>query len=144
MLMNMFNDDERKIFNKEFNFGTPKEAEILSILEEYFGETFLEPENQFSAFDLYNDTTQIEIKSRRNNYRAYPTTLIGTNKAIKTDKKQLFVFNFLDGIYYIQYDEERFSFWIDNFTRNSRIGLETEANKYFYIPITELTLIKQK
>ena len=142
--MNMFNDDERKIFNKEYNFGTPKEAEILSVLEEYFGETFLEPENQFSAFDLYNDTTQIEIKSRRNNYRAYPTTLIGTNKAIKTDKKQLFVFNFLDGIYYIQYDEERFSFWIDNFTRNSRIGLETEANKYFYIPITELTLIKQK
>lgn len=144
MLISMFGEEERKIFNKEFNFGTPKEAEILCVLEEYFGETFNRSEDQFSAFDLYNDTTQIEIKSRRNNFKAYPTTLIGTNKAIKTDKKQIFVFNFLDGIYYIEYEEERFKYWVDNFTRNSRIGLETEPNKYFYIPITELTLIKQK
>ena len=50
MLMNMFGEEERKIFNKEFNFGTPKENEILSILEEYFGETFNRSENQFSAF----------------------------------------------------------------------------------------------
>jgi hypothetical protein len=60
------------------------------------------------------------------------------------NKNREFVFNFIDSIYYIEYDEERFNPWIDNFTRNSRIGLETEPNKYFYIPITELTLIKQK
>ena len=48
----------------------------------------------------------IELKSRRNTYQKYNTTIIGSNKIdyVKTlNKKCYFVFCYLDGLYYIEY-----------------------------------------
>jgi len=66
------------------------------------------------------------------------------NKAINTNKAQLFIFNFSDSIYYIQYEEDKFKSWIKPFQRDSRKDFEKNPKEYFHIPIEELILIKKK
>ena len=81
---------------KDLKFGLLKEQQ-------------LEKTSQYSAFDFYNEDTMIELKSRRNHYSKYPTTIITENKLIFARKNPgcnyIFVFAFTDGIYYHKFDE---------------------------------------
>jgi len=140
----MFRHKEKEVFEKDNKFGLEEEDIILPILEEFFSEKFIKSENEYEFYDSYNTDKQIEIKSRRNAYNDFSTTLIGINKAINTNKAQLFVFNFTDSIYYIEYDEDKFKPWIKPYQRDSRKNFEKIPKDYFYIPIEELILIKKK
>ena len=86
-------------------FGKLKEIEIKEILEQYYN-TKLNTSSKYNLIDFYNDDIYIELKSRRNTYQKYNTTIIGSNKIdyVKTlNKKCYFVFCYLDRLYYIEY-----------------------------------------
>ena len=82
-------------------FGKLKETEIKEILEGFFN-TKLNTTSKYNLIDFYNDDIYIELKSRRNTYNKFNTTIIGSNKIdyVKT-LKCYFVFNYLDGLYFI-------------------------------------------
>ena len=55
---------------------------------------------QIIDFSYYNTNLYIELKSRRNTYSKFDTTIIGSNKidyAKSLNKKVIFVFNFIYG-----------------------------------------------
>ena len=86
-------------------FGKLKEIEIKQILEQYFNTT-LQTSSKYNLIDFQNEDLYIELKSRRNTYSKFDTTIIGKNKidyAKSLNKKVIFVFNFIDGLYYIEY-----------------------------------------
>ena len=88
-------------------FGKLKEVEIKEILEGFFN-TKLNTSSKYGLIDFYNDDLYIELKSRRNTYSKFDTTIIGSNKidyAKSLNKKVIFVFNFIDGLYFIEYSD---------------------------------------
>ena len=67
-------------------FGTQSENSCKSLIEKLTGPLInTEP---FHLFDFYNDDYLVELKSRRNNYDKYPTTMIGKNKIDKAAREQ--------------------------------------------------------
>lgn len=116
-------------------FGKLKEIEIKEILEQYFN-TKLITSSKYNLIDFYNDEIYIELKSRRNTYQKYNTTIIGCNKIdyVKTlNKKCHFVFCYLDGLYYIEYSNIFDSFDIEEeyIYRDGKKELKTN----YHIPI---------
>lgn len=128
------------ILNKDIKYGTGLECKVINTLGEYFKEDIKKAEDMYSPFDAYSENTKYEIKSRRNKYNAYPTTIIAVDKT-RTKGRLVFVFHFLDGLYYIEYEPVIFSsFNIQNVSAIRRGGVRTEKPHYF-IPIENLTKI---
>ena len=95
----------------DLQFGKNKEIEIHKMLECYFTTT-LQISSKYGLMDFYNDDFYIELKSRRNTYNKYNTTIIGSNKIdyVKTlNKKSYFVFYFIDGLFLIEYSDNIFN-----------------------------------
>ena len=91
----------------DLQFGKNKEIEIHKMLECYFTTT-LQISSKYGLMDFYNDDIFIELKSRRNTYNKYNSTIIGSNKIdyVKTlNKKCYFVFYFIDGLFLIEYSD---------------------------------------
>jgi hypothetical protein len=128
----------KTIIENDYQYGRQKECEILNKMNEYFHDNITQTEARYDAKDYVGDKYRYEVKSRRINYNQYPTTIIPTDKVMDNI---YFLFNFIDGLYYIRYNKEVFSkFKIDYFHR--RDGGQNNKNKlYFYIPINELTQI---
>ena len=116
-------------------FGKLKEVEIKEILEGFFN-TKLNTSSKYNLIDFYNDDIYIELKSRRNTYQKYNTTIIGSNKIdyVKTlNKKCYFVFCYLDGLYYIEYSNifDSFDLCEEYIFRDGKKELKTN----YHIPI---------
>jgi hypothetical protein len=128
----------KTIIENDYQYGRQKECEILDKMNKYFMDNITQTENRFDTKDYVGDKNKYEVKSRRIYYKSYPTTIIPTDKV---NENIIFLFNFIDGLYYIRYNKEVFSnFKIDYFHR--RDGGQNNKNKlYFYIPINELTQI---
>jgi hypothetical protein len=114
-------------------FGKLKEVEIKEILEGFFN-TKLNTSSKYNLIDFYNDEIYIELKSRRNTYQKYNTTIIGSNKIdfVKTlNKKSLFVFNFIDGLYFIEYSPlfDSFDIYEEYIYRDGKKELKTNYHK---------------
>ena len=95
----------------DLQFGKNKELEIKEMLECYFSTT-LQISSKYGLMDFFNDDIYIELKSRRNTYNKYNTTIIGSNKIdyVKTlNKKSYFVFFFIDGLFLIEYSDNIFN-----------------------------------
>ena len=128
-----------RTFNKtEYDWGIKKELECLPFISEVLDDVIHNKET-YNDFDYYTDTYDIELKSRRNKKDTYSTTIttkIKRDKAIKSKKKVLWIFNFTDGLYYLNYEDHKDT--INNlqvekfFTRNGiRYNIE--------IPVTILS-----
>ena len=116
-------------------FEKLKEVEIKEILEGFFN-TKLNTSSKYNLIDFYNDEIYIELKSRRNTYQKYNTTIIGSNKIdyVKTlNKKCYFVFCYLDGLYYIEYSNifDSFDLCEEYIFRDNKKELKTN----YHIPI---------
>lgn len=128
--------------NRDLEFGFEKEKELLNKLKT------LDPninfsKNKFCCYDFESDNTIIELKSRRNKYNKYPTTMIGNNKIKKflsLDKDVYLVFSFTDGIYYVKCDDELINECSINTGGRYDRG-KPELNEYCYIPIKFLNPI---
>jgi hypothetical protein len=129
-----------EVLNADLAFGLAKEDPVINKLATHFGENIVKAEDKYSPFDAYSEKTKYEIKSRRNNYNTFPTTIIAVDKT-RTKGRLVFVFHFLDGLYYIEYEPTLFStFNIENVSAIRRNGVRTEKPHYF-IPIENLTKI---
>jgi hypothetical protein len=128
-------------FECDYIYGEQQENKLYEIIKNGFEwSTPLQKGTRYSKYDYYNDDTNIELKSRKNKYKTYPTTMLTLNK-LSTDKELLLLFNFIDGVYFIQYDKDMFSkFEVKDF---SRANLRGDEKKHIYIPITKLELLHQ-
>lgn len=126
--------------NDDCKYGNEKELIILPIINKYFNRNIIKLTDKYSKYDYEDAIYKYELKSRTNNYNKYPTTLIACDKL--TNNKIIFLFNFTDGLYYIEYDRKLFSkFDKKPFVRNYREGTTDIKKDYLFIPIEYLKKI---
>lgn len=140
-----FAGNELELLNADLAFGLPKEDPVLDKLRKHFAEDIAKSSYQYCPHDGFSKTTEYEIKSRRNRYNQYPTTIVPVSKVRNMKRSRLvFVFNFTDGLYYAEYDKEKFAKYNIKMVeavrkRNGVVGKTIEP--HFEIPITDLIYI---
>jgi hypothetical protein len=123
---------------QDLKFGKEKELEVLEILEEYFKDDIVLINQKYCTYDYKGIKNIYELKSRRCLYNTYETTIIGRDK-IK--ENMIFIFSFIDGIYYIKYNELKFDkYEYKLFKRYDRGTIDKEKD-YLFIPIKDLIKI---
>ena len=127
---------------KDMVLGLSGEDKVLNFLNETNECEFKQYPNKWATFDFYSDDDHIvELKSRRNSYSKYDTTMIGVNKLSKAlsdnTKKYVFLFLFTDGLY--KWDLNRGQYYIKYGGRQDR-GID-ERKTYAFINIDNLTLL---
>lgn len=127
-----------KSIEKDRKFGLANEKLVIEILKSYFNENITPTTGRYCPYDAYSDTTKYEIKTRRNKYNTYPTTII-TIKKLNTKGNLKFVFSFTDGLYYIDYDKILFSTFLEQDI--SYLREHTKPVSHILIPIQLLIKI---
>jgi len=129
-----------KVFREELKNGLEIQEIVLPLIINYFKREIKHTQGRFNRYDYEDTNYNYELKSRTNNYKKYPTTLIGLDKV---SNNTIFLFYFTDGLYYIEYDKELFdTFEVKDFVRNPRLGKIDKPKKYIYIPIEYLKIVK--
>jgi len=132
-------------YENDYIWGEKQQQKIFPILgTKWEG---LKEQGRYAKYDAVSDTVHMEIKSRKDlRKNSYPTTLLTMNKISDTSKTNIFVFNFVfdrvnnkSEIYYIEYDEEKFS----NYERRmfSRAQIKSDEKEYVYIPVEDLVFL---
>ena len=135
-------------YENDYLWGEKQQKRIFPILEKKW--EGIVAQGRYAKYDAVSETVNIEIKSRKNRYNAYPTTMLTMNKISDLSKTNIFVFNFVaeptvphlprdHSIYYIEYDPDRFSKYTK--TMFSRAEIESDEKEYVFIPIEDLTLL---
>ena len=132
-------------YENDYNWGEAQQRKIMPTLKQKWND--IEEQDRWSKYDFISPSVNIEVKSRKNAYNKYPTTLLTCNKVDDLTKKNIFVFNFihdlkknLSEIYYIEYDKKKF----DTYQKEmfSRANIQSDEKEYYYIPIEDLTLLE--
>ena len=127
----------------DYNFGVESENIVLDTLKAYFSDNSIIKLNKSHTFDFKGTNKYIELKTRRNNYLKYDSTIIGLNKfkeASQLDEDVYFVFKFTDGLYMYKYDKEyQLNIKFNHCSRKDR-GYK-EINDYVFLPIEMLIKI---
>jgi hypothetical protein len=130
-----------RTFAADYAIGTTAESTLLPVFNTFFKTTF-QPTGKYDPFDYTSPTIDIELKTRTNTYRRYPTTMIPYSKVLhakSSPRTTIFAFNFTDGLYYIEYDPTLFSSFLTNeFQRDDRQDHRDRPQEYLYIPIQSL------
>ena len=130
-------------WNNSYEYGKVQEDKVYPVIKEYFdADTITQSKGQYAKYDYIGDGVNYELKSRTNKYDAYPTTMLTCNKFPTTkDTRLICLFNFTDKLAFIEYDEEKFH----TFTTAlfSRAGCCWDEKNHIYIPIEDLTVIKE-
>ena len=128
-------------FATDYANGLKAEQVLLPIFNAFFNTTFTKTDT-YDPFDFISPTLNLELKSRTNKYRQYPTTLLPSSKLVAADRsptETIFAFKFTDGLYYIKYDKTLFSsFPTNEFQRDDRSDHTDRRQTYTYIPIKYL------
>jgi len=138
------------IYKKDYDFGIAAEKQLQPKLEEFFKLDLIKTIGKYNLFDFIGKDTYIEIKSRKNTKKQYPTTIVGCNKIRKADElikkgnKVIFIFNFTDSLDFWEYkDYECIKTYNTRvISRNDRPG--HKGSDYLEIPITDLLNISKK
>jgi hypothetical protein len=130
-----------RTFKADYNLGTKNEIMILPKLINYFKRDIVKTNGMYDKFDFKDDEYFYELKTRTNTYKSYPTTLIPFDK-IEDGKKIILLFNFTDGLYYIEYNKMVFdTFEKKEFKRGYRYDINDIKKDYYFIPIEYLISI---
>jgi hypothetical protein len=130
-------------FKLDYSFGKTNEDIVLTQIQKFFTNDGIikKEEDTYSKYDFKGDTYLYELKSRNVHYKKFATTIIPYDKIIE-NTKQIFLFNFIDGLYYIEYDKDVFSkFELSDFQRHKREDYNDIKKLYFHIPIKKLIKI---
>ena len=130
-------------YPEDYKFGIKEEAEHLNTLRKYFKSDIKRSDSEFAKHDFYDDKYTFEMKSRKMFFDRHQETMITFDKIeLEEGKKLILIFNFWNGLYYIEYDEEKFK----KYTKDlfSRAKLESNEKIHLYIPTEDLHLIKPK
>lgn len=127
-------------YPEDYNYGIKNEDRVLDCINLYFNKLIKKCENKYERYDFFDDECIFELKSRKNKYNTYSTTMITANKLEQEINKQLILlFDFTDGLYYIKYDKEQFSKYFKQ--PFSRCGIKSDEKIHIYIPIRDLIKI---
>ena len=126
------------LYPADYKFGTAQEDLVLQKIQKFFERDIKKSEDRFAKSDFFDDEYYYELKSRKNAYSKYPTTMITEDK-IREDKKLILLFNFTDGLYSIGYDKEKFSKYEKKMF--SRVNISWNEKPHVYIPIQDLTRV---
>ena len=138
------NKNYKDLLSKEVIYGVDKENDLLQTIKNKFGNDIIKIENKFSIYDFGNDDILIELKSRKCKKCSFNTTMIGQNKIDYLYKQYdmynktcYCMFNFSDGLYYININKETVKQFNMNQSggRNDRGRNEIKNKGYCYIPI---------
>lgn len=126
----------------DLKFGYNNENDIINLLNSTFSDVFKNTKELYGAYHNYDfegsNGKKIEMKSRRVRYNDFPTTIIPVHKCKNVNAPNLFVFQFIDGVYYIEYDEIKFNdYEIKNIVSNRQNKFENKP--HYFIPIQNLT-----
>ena len=132
-----------EILNADLNFGFAKEEEVIPMLEEIFNESIMRAPYRYSPFDAQSDEARYEIKCRRCNSTEYNETIITVDKIQRTPKNKplRLVFGFTDGLYYIEYEKERFEEYPIRPISAVKWNGQKEARDHYHIPVGHLVRI---
>jgi len=126
-------------FVADYVFGKTEEERVLMKMCRFFNEE-IKPTSKYCKWDFESDATIYELKSRKVNSKTYDEVLINYSKIQPIHKPQYFLFNFIDGLFYIKYDEELFTnFELKLFKREGRTDCKDKADVCCYIPNKYLT-----
>ena len=93
-------------FNQDYEKGISNEDRVLEFLNKDNVNKFCKCSKNYE-FDFMNSEYIIELKSRRNNFNKYPSTMCGYNKLKiaedNPENKYKFLFLFTDGLYEDEY-----------------------------------------
>jgi hypothetical protein len=92
--------------NSEYGFGLKGELACNDLICEQF--KVKKNISRWATFDFESDECLVELKTRRIKSTQYKDVMMNApkiDKARETDKKVIFVYNFLDGLYYWEFDK---------------------------------------
>lgn len=132
-------------FASDYAFGTANETPVQKKVEQFL-ETPLIRRGGMSTFDYDNDKIFCEVKSRRIPHNAYPTAIIGANKVDEAQRNPKntywFFFDYVDGLYGVKYDEEKFSqYERTDYSRGDRADYHNRPQECVFIPSSDLVRI---
>lgn len=126
------------LLKRDLKYGKENEIKILDTINKYFNDNIELVKSSYCQYDFIGNNNTYELKTRRNAYNEYPTTIIPQSK-IK--ENIIFLFSFTDGLYYIKYTPEQFKdYEIKPYKRWDRGQIDKEQN-YIFIPIEDLIKI---
>lgn len=136
-------------FAADYALGTANEVPIQKKLEKFLGEPLVRRGGMaLFDYDNNNETKMIfsEVKTRRIRHDAYPTAIIGANKVNEAQRNPnntyWFFFDYVDGLYGIKYDEEKFSeYERTEYSRGDRADFHNRPQECFFIPSGDLTRV---
>jgi hypothetical protein len=102
---------------KQLEYGLSNENKILLIIQDVFSKSIKRSKYKYSKYDYYDVETKyiFELKTRRIRHDQYPTALLN---ACKINYKNLIViYEYTDGLFYIEYDNELFKSFTSNLQR---------------------------
>ena len=143
MAVLMNSSTERSLAN-DLKMGLQNKITIIELLNTTFGEVFINTKDkykdQYYPYDFEGDKgCCVELKSRRNRYNQYPTTIVPTSKVLGFNQnRQMFVFQFTDGYYYIQYEPTKFNTFETRMITTQRAGIVDKPKPHYCIPIQDL------
>jgi hypothetical protein len=132
-------------YENDYLWGEAQQRKIFPVLEKKWKS--LRQQSRYAKYDALSEHVNMEIKSRKNlRCNSYPTTLLTMNKISDTTKTNVFIFNFvfdmakdMSEIYYIEYDEEKFSKYEKKMF--SRANIKADEKEYVYIPVGDLIFL---
>jgi hypothetical protein len=136
-------------FATDYALGTANEVPVQKKLETFLGEPLVRRGGMaLFDYDNNNETKMVfsEVKTRRIRHDAYPTAIIGANKVNEAQRNPKntywFFFDYVDGLYGIKYDEEKFSeYERTEYSRGDRPDFHNRPQECFFIPSGDLTRI---
>ena len=142
------NLEERSLEN-DLRMGGESEDANQNIFNRVFSDNFINTKIKYNDpycpydYEGENTNTRIELKSRRNKYRAYPTTIIPVSKVLNSyTGRHIFCFAFTDGLYYVDYNTDKFSKYEIKMITTYRKGIVDKPKPHYCIPIEDLKLIE--
>ena len=134
---------------KDYDWGLKKEPIVIKELSKLYKDR---PEfkklGKYDHFDYCSWDEEanifVEIKSRRNAHDAYEETIVPSIKIRKALRlvglghKALFVINFTDGIYYVDFEKASMRFGYNARTDRGAI----ELSHYAFIPVNQFKLLQ--
>jgi len=126
--------------------GMANEIKVIGMLKHHFCRKYGENDlintkdiyDQYHKYDWEGSTngTHFEMKSRRCRKMSFHTTIIPCDKVRPTEKKQVFIFHFADGITsYIEYNKEVFDKFDKSMRTTERDGRWEKPKLHYDIPV---------
>ena len=132
-------------YENDYIWGEAQQRRIFPTLQKKW--KGIKEQGRWDKYDAVSNQINMEIKSRKNlRWNSWATTLLTMNKISDTSKTNIFVFNFvfdmernMSEIYYIEYDEEKFSKYEKKMF--SRAKITADEKEYVYIPVCDLIFL---